>query len=50
VRQIVRRNFAKIFQGDGATLVTFGHILHGGAAALPAALIGLFMLVTASRC
>ena len=39
-------NFAKLLQGDEATLVTFGQILHGGDAAVPAALIGLFMLVT----
>lgn len=39
-------NFAKLFQGDDATLVLFGQILHGGAGAVPAALIGLFMLVT----
>ena len=39
-------NFAKLFQGADATLVIFGQILHGGAAAAPAALIGLFMLVT----
>jgi hypothetical protein len=39
-------NFVKLFQGDDATLVTFGQILHGSAAFLPAALIGLFMLAT----
>ncbi|MDX2168401.1 MAG: hypothetical protein SF182_15105 [Deltaproteobacteria bacterium] len=39
-------NFAKLTQGDAAVLVTFGHILHGSAAFLPAALIGLFMLIT----
>ncbi|MEO8605293.1 MAG: hypothetical protein ABI629_22175 [bacterium] len=39
-------NFAKLLQGDDATLVTFGQILHGSAAFLPAALIGLFMLLT----
>jgi hypothetical protein len=39
-------NFAKLFQGDDATLVIFGQILHGGAGAVPAALIGLLMLVT----
>ena len=39
-------NFAKLLQGGDATLVTFGHILHGGDVALPAALIGSFMLVT----
>ncbi len=39
-------NFAKLLQGDDATLVTFGHILHGGAVRLPAALIGSFMLLT----
>jgi hypothetical protein len=38
-------NFAKLFQGDAAVLVLFGQILHGGAAMLPSALIGLFMLV-----
>jgi hypothetical protein len=39
-------NFAKLFQGDDAVLVVFGQILRGGDAALPAALIGLFMLAT----
>ena len=39
-------NFAKLFQGDDATLVIFGQILHGSAAGLPAVLVGLFMLVT----
>ena len=39
-------NFAKIFQGDDAVLVVFGQIVRGGDAALPAALIGLFMLAT----
>lgn len=39
-------NFAKLFQGDQATLVVFGQILHGSAAFLPSAAIGLFMLVT----
>jgi len=39
-------NFAKLFQGDDATLVTCGQILHGSAAFAPAALIGLFMLAT----
>lgn len=39
-------NFQKLFQGDDATLVTFGQILHGSTAFLPAAVIGLFMLVT----
>lgn len=38
-------NFAKVFQGEAATLVTFGQILRGSDAALPAVLIGLFMLV-----
>jgi hypothetical protein len=38
-------NFAKLFQGDDATLVMFGQILRGGEAAVPAAVIGLFMLV-----
>jgi hypothetical protein len=39
-------NFAKLFQGDDATLVIFGQILRGDAAGLPSVLIGLFMLVT----
>jgi len=39
-------NFAKLFQGDDATLVIFGQILHGSAGFVPAALVGLFMLVT----
>jgi hypothetical protein len=39
-------NFAKLFQGDDATLVVFGQILHGSAGFAPAAVIGLFMLVT----
>jgi hypothetical protein len=39
-------NFAKLFQGDDATLVIFGQILHGGDAFVPAALVGAFMLVT----
>lgn len=39
-------NFAKLFQGDDATLVLFGQILHGGAVAVPAVLVGLFMLIT----
>jgi hypothetical protein len=39
-------NFAKLFQGDDAVLVVFGQILRGGDAAVPAALIGLFMLAT----
>lgn len=39
-------NFAKLFQGDDATLVMAGQILHGSAAFVPSALIGLFMLVT----
>lgn len=39
-------NFAKLLQGDDAVLVVFGQILRGGDAAVPAALIGLFMLVT----
>jgi hypothetical protein len=39
-------NFAKLFQGDDAMLVVFGQILRGGAVALPAALIGAFMLAT----
>jgi len=39
-------NFAKLTQGAEATLVTFGQILHGPAAFLPALLVGLFMLAT----
>jgi len=39
-------NFAKLFQGGDATLVTFGRILHGADTAVPAALIGSFMLAT----
>ena len=39
-------NFAKLFQGDEAVLVLFGQILHGDAVIVPAALVGLFMLVT----
>jgi hypothetical protein len=39
-------NFAKLFQGNEATLVLFGQILHGPSVAVPAALVGLFMLVT----
>jgi hypothetical protein len=39
-------NFAKLFQGDGATLIVFGQILRGGDVAVPAALIGAFMLAT----
>jgi hypothetical protein len=39
-------NFAKLFQGDRATLVLFGQILHGGEAALPSVIVGLLMLVT----
>jgi hypothetical protein len=39
-------NFAKLFQGDDAVLVLFGQILHGGETALPALVVGLFMLVT----
>ena len=38
-------NFAKLFQGDSATLVLFGRILHGSDAALPSLAVGLFMLV-----
>jgi hypothetical protein len=37
-------NFVKLFQGDGATLVFFGRILHGGTVAVPAVVVGLFML------
>ncbi len=40
-------NFAKLTHGDQAMLVFFGQILHGSTAFLPAALVGLFMLVTA---
>ena len=39
-------NFAKLFQGDEAVLVLFGQILRGGDAALPAAIVGAFMLAT----
>jgi len=39
-------NFAKLLQGDGATLVVFGQILRGDAVVVPAALIGAFMLAT----
>src|SRR6185436_18159359 len=39
-------NFAKLFQGEEATLVLFGQILHGGDAALPSLIVGLFMLAT----
>lgn len=39
-------NFAKLFQGDEAVLVLVGQILRGADAFVPAALIGLFMLVT----
>lgn len=39
-------NFAKLFQGDTAMLVLFGQILRGGDAAVPAALVGVFMLIT----
>lgn len=39
-------NFAKLFQGDDAVLVMLGQILHGGDAAIPSLLVGLFMLVT----
>jgi MFS superfamily sulfate permease-like transporter len=39
-------NFAKLFQGDGAVLVMFGQILHGTQVLVPAAVIGMFMLVT----
>jgi hypothetical protein len=38
-------DFAKLFQGDAATLVLFGRILHGSDAALPSLAVGLFMLV-----
>lgn len=40
-------NFGKLFQGDDAVIVVFGHIVHGSDVVLPALLIGLFMLVTA---
>jgi len=39
-------NFAKLFQGEEATLVLFGQILRGGDAALPSLIVGLFMLAT----
>jgi hypothetical protein len=39
-------NFAKLFQGEDAMMVFFGQILRGGEVALPAVLIGAFMLVT----
>lgn len=39
-------NFAKLTQGEQAVLVFFGQILHGATAFAPAALVGLFMLVT----
>jgi hypothetical protein len=39
-------NFAKLFQGDEATLVLFGQILRGGTAAVPALVVGAFMLAT----
>lgn len=39
-------NFAKLFQGDQATLVLFGQILRGSDAAWPSLVVGLFMLAT----
>jgi hypothetical protein len=39
-------NFAKLFQGESATLVLFGQILRGADAALPSLIVGAFMLVT----
>ena len=39
-------NFGKLFHGD-AVLVFFGRILRGGEVTIPAAGVGLFMLVTA---
>jgi hypothetical protein len=39
-------NFAKLLQGDEAVLVLFGQIIRGGDAAVPSAIVGLFMLVT----
>lgn len=39
-------NFAKLFQGEQATLVFFGQILHGSQTTVLAALVGLFMLIT----
>jgi hypothetical protein len=39
-------NLGKVVQGDSAILVFFGQIFHGSAAAVPALLVGLFMLVT----
>lgn len=39
-------NFAKLFQGEDAVLVVFGQIVRGGDVAVPALLIGLFMLAT----
>jgi hypothetical protein len=38
-------NFAKLFQGEEATLVFFGRILHGSDTTFLAAAVGLFMLV-----
>ena len=39
-------NFAKLWQGDGAVLVLFGQIVHGGAVAVPAVVIGVLMFLT----
>lgn len=39
-------NFAKLFQGEQATLVFFGQILHGADTYFLAAVVGVFMLVT----
>jgi hypothetical protein len=39
-------NFAKLFQGDEAVLVLVGQILRGADVVVPAAIVGLFMLVT----
>jgi len=39
-------NFAKLLQGEDAVLVIFGQVLRGSEAAVPAVLVGLFMLVT----
>ncbi len=39
-------NFAKLFRGDDAVMVFFGQILAGGQVAIPAIMVGLFMLIT----
>lgn len=39
-------NFAKLFQGEEATLVLFGQILRGGDGAIPSLIVGVFMLAT----